>query len=86
MQLNRLQFKSRYAYRPIVRYDIFPGAVPKGNADALKARIIGKAETFEQLPLPEPAQAEEKTNIKNFSRTRNKRVRELVYVPYEESA
>lgn len=86
MQLNRLQFKTRHPFRPIVRYDIFPGAMPKGNADALKARIIGKAETFEQLPLPEPAQAEVKTNIKNFSRTRKQRVRELVYEPYEAPA
>lgn len=83
MQLNRLQFKSRYPYRPVVRYDVFP------NALALpKARVIGKEEQLQQLPLPEPqaAQAEVETNIKNFSRTRRKRVREFVYIPWEEPA
>lgn len=91
MQLNRLQFKSRYAFRPIVRYDIFKGALtPEQRRNPF--HLIGAAETYEQLPLPEVTQPEIQTNIKNFSheknktRTRKRRVRELVYVPYEESA
>jgi hypothetical protein len=63
-----------------VRYDVFPGAMP-----LQKARLIGQAETFEQLALPEPPQTAIQTNLKKISRTKQP-VREIVYVPYEEGA
>lgn len=74
MQRNRLQFKTRHPYLPIVRYDVFEGAEPKR---AFRPRIIGQAEQFEQLKLPEPAPA---------ARDRKVVFIEPVYVPYEESA
>lgn len=81
MQLNRLQFKTRHPFRPIVRYDIFKNALPPPQA-----RIIGTEDTFEQLPLPEVTQ-DPKTQTLKSSRTRKqKQVRELVYEPYEEPA
>ena len=52
----------------MVRFDVFPGAEPQTET---KFRLIGSAEVFEQLPLPEPTDA---------------RARELVYVPWDESA
>jgi len=57
----------------MVRFDVFPGAEPQTET---KFRLIGSAEesanfAFEQLPLPEPPDA---------------RARELVYVPWDESA
>lgn len=57
----------------MVRFDVFPGAEPQTET---KFRLIGSAEesanfAFEQLPLPEPTDARE---------------RELVYVPWDESA
>lgn len=48
--MNRARLKSRYAYRPMVRYDVFPNALKVG-----KARVVGEPETFAQLPLPEPS-------------------------------
>jgi len=80
MQRNRLQYKTRHPYRPFVRYDVFAGAMPPKPA-----RLIGAAETFEQLPLLDVTQPDIKTNIKNFSRTRKQRVREFVYEPYEDA-
>ena len=40
--------RSRRAFRPFVRLDVFPNTVR-----LLPPRIIGRAETFEQLPLPD---------------------------------
>lgn len=51
----------------------------------LQARIIGRAEQYEQLPLPE-VKTDHKPETLKISRTRQaKQVRELVYEPYEHS-
>lgn len=84
MQRNRLQFKTRHPYLPIVRYDVFPGAVPPDSSHT--AHIIGKAEAFEQLPLPEPSPHAKRKQLYAMARTRAARRREPVYVPWEESA
>ena len=45
--------RPRRAFRPFVRLDVFPNTV------RLRPRIIGRAETFEQLPLPDVRAADE---------------------------